>query len=138
MHTATLGLPFLLLVACGAKADGDGPTDTGTPETGAEPTWENVRDDVLVNSCGFGSCHAPPGAAQFGIDETTPAEDLVAVPSSQDETIFIVQPGDPDSSYLVMKLEGEAGIDGEPMPPPAGGLDPAKVQLVRDWISSLP
>lgn len=136
MRRAALTLTMLLLAACGDKDD-SGTLDTGTSGSGLEPTWENVRDEVLVKSCGFGSCHAPPGSAQFGIDESSTADEFIEVPAFQDESYFLVDPGSPDSSYLVMKLEGAAGIDGEPMPPPDGGMDAARIQLVRDWIAGL-
>ena len=126
---------MLMLAACGDKAD-SGALDSGG-EAALEPTWENVRDEVLVQSCGFSSCHAPPGSAQFGVDEESVADDYIEVPSYQDESYFLVDPGNPDSSYLLMKLEGAAGISSDPMPPPDGGLDAARVQLVRDWIAGL-
>jgi hypothetical protein len=136
MRPTTLAIPLLILTACGDKDDDSGATDTGE-ESGPEPTWENVRDDVLVPSCGFSSCHAPPGSAQFGVDADSLADDYVEVPAFQDESYFLVDPGNPDDSYLLMKLEGAAGISNDAMPPPDGGMDAARVQLVRDWIAGL-
>ncbi|HMV69817.1 MAG TPA: hypothetical protein PKA64_23455, partial [Myxococcota bacterium] len=46
-----------------------------------------------------------------------------------------VVPGDADGSYLVQKLEGADGITGDPMPV-GGSLDPADLQVVRDWIEA--
>lgn len=135
MRTPALTLTLTLMGACGDKADDTGVVDSGA--SGAQPTWEDVRDEVLVPSCGFSSCHAPPGSAQFGIDEDSVADDFIEVPSFQDEAWFLVDPGNPDSSYLLMKLEAAGGISGDPMPPPDGGMDAARVQLVRDWIRGL-
>lgn len=133
MRRDILTLVPLLLVACGDKAD-DTAGDTGS----AEPaTWEEVRDEVLVPSCGFGTCHAPPGSAGFAIEADTPEDAYIEEVAFQDESYFLVDPGNPDDSYLLMKLEGTAGIDGDPMPPPTGGLDPAKIDMVRSWISNL-
>ena len=133
VHIASMQL---LLVACGDKATDSADTGT-TGGDGPEPTWENVRDTVLVPSCGFSTCHALPGAAGFGVDGETLAEELIDQPAFQDPTVPLVDPGNPDGSYLLMKLEGAAGIDGDPMPPPDGGMDAARVQLVRDWIAGL-
>ena len=49
----------LLLVACAGEAD---KSDTGETD-GTPATFVEVRDEVLVPSCGFGSCH---GAAAGG------------------------------------------------------------------------
>lgn len=135
MRRDVLALSFLMLAACGDKDADSGADDTGG--SGTPATWEAVRDDVLVPSCGFSSCHAPPGSAQFGIDADSTADEFIEVPAFQDESYFLVDPGNPDSSYLLMKLEGAAAIDGDPMPPPDGGMDAARIQLVRDWIAGL-
>jgi hypothetical protein len=135
MRPTALALPLLILTACGDKGDDSGATDTGG--SGLEPTWDNVRDEVLVKSCGFDACHAPPGSAQFGVDNDSLADDFIEVPAFQDESYFLVDPGNPDDSYLLMKLEATAGISGDAMPPPDGGMEAARVQLVRDWIAGL-
>jgi hypothetical protein len=101
MRRDPLILSALVLTACGDKGDDTAAGDTGT----ADPaTWEEVRDDILVPSCGFGTCHGPPGSAGFGIDGDTTADELVEVVSFQDESYFLVDPGNPDESYLLMKL----------------------------------
>jgi hypothetical protein len=48
---------------------------------------------------------------------------------------FLVIPGDPDGSYLVQKMRGDSGIDGDPMPPTAGATD-AQIDVVVDWIAA--
>ena len=137
MRPAHLFSTLLLLAACGDKAIDSGDIGSTGGDDGPAPTWENVRDTVLVPSCGFSSCHAPPGSAGFGVDDATAAEDFIDAPAFQDPTIPLVDPGNPDGSYLLMKLEGTGDIDGDPMPPPEGGMDAARIQLVRDWISGL-
>lgn len=49
----------------------------------------------------------------------------------------LIKPGDPDGSYLLAKMKGSAGIEGDvmaPGDPPA----PEQIKLVADWIASLP
>jgi hypothetical protein len=46
-----------------------------------------------------------------------------------------VEPGDPDNSYLIRKLEGAAGIVGTRMPQGGPFLDQATVDMIRQWIS---
>ena len=46
-----------------------------------------------------------------------------------------VEPGDPDMSYLVWKIEGRSGIVGARMP--LGGVLPDEnIQTIRDWIEA--
>ena len=101
-----------------------------------EPTFSNVQAEVLTPSCSFSSCH---GGGAGGLTLDGSAEDrgrLVGVPSSQLAGTNRVNPGDPDGSYLMMKLEGAADIVDDAMPPPNGGLDPEKIALVRAWIEA--
>jgi mono/diheme cytochrome c family protein len=72
-------------------------------------------------------------------DDTLNLEDaraLIGKPSSTGKPL--IDPGNPNNSYLYLKLVGAEGIEGDPMP--LGG-DPLPVEqqaAVRDWIASLP
>ena len=46
-----------------------------------------------------------------------------------------VAPGDPDNSYLIRKLEGDAGIVGSRMPQGGPFLDQATTDQIRQWIA---
>ena len=46
-----------------------------------------------------------------------------------------VEPGDPDNSYLIRKLEGDAGIVGSRMPQGGPFLDQATIDTIRQWIN---
>ena len=96
------------------------------------PTFAAVRDEILVPTCAFSSCHGS-GAGGLDIEAGMSADALVDVASTAlpDETLVI--PGDADGSYLIHKLEGAAGIDGDPMPP-GGSLDQDSIDRVRAWI----
>ena len=97
----------------------------------AELTFEEV-DAVLVQSCGFSSCH---GGAAGGL--TLDGEDdhaaLVGVASTAQTGATLVVSGDADGSYLIEKMEGGSSIIGDPMPP-SGLLDQATIDQIRDWI----
>jgi len=60
---------------------------------------------------------------------------IVDVASAEDPNLNRVQPGDPDNSYLVLKLEGSPRILGGQMPqdgPPF--LSQAEIDAIRQWI----
>jgi hypothetical protein len=108
----------------------------GCADGGAAPgeaTFTAVRDEILVPSCGFSSCHGT-ATGELLIDATGTWEALVDVPSAAAPGEVLVVPGDPDGSYLVKKLEGAPGIAGLRMPQ-GGQLDDADLELIREWIA---
>ncbi|MEQ1507146.1 MAG: hypothetical protein ABMB14_33265 [Myxococcota bacterium] len=119
----------------GAIAAGCGGDAGSSTATGDAPTFAEIRDEILVPSCGFSSCHGSgTGDLTISADGDVYAA-LVDVPSVGSPGETLVVPGDPDASYLVAKLEGAAGIEGDPMPAPSG-LDPAEVDRIRAWIAA--
>ncbi|MCP4804654.1 MAG: hypothetical protein GY913_34095 [Proteobacteria bacterium] len=118
---------LLLSLACGDKDTGD---SAGTP------TFSEVDADVLVLSCGLGSTCHEGGAGGLELDGDGDYEALVDVASVDAEGEILVIPGDSANSYLMKKLESADGIEGDPMPPPSGGFDEAKIQLIADWIDA--
>jgi hypothetical protein len=112
-------IPLLLTVACG----------------GGEPTFAELQADVLTPSCAFSSCHGG-GAGGLTLGGTDDYAALVGAPSKVVDGEVLVVAGDSGASYLMKKLEGSAGIEGEPMPPPSGGLDPDAIEQLRAWIDA--
>lgn len=116
-HAALFGL---LLAGCGGPV---GDTD-----------FTSVRDEILLPSCGFGSCHGG-GEGYLTLNEEGAHGALVGVESVGKAGAVLVIPGDPDNSYLIQKLEGAAGISGDRMPP-SGGIDAERIERVRGWIAA--
>jgi mono/diheme cytochrome c family protein len=50
----------------------------------------------------------------------------------------LVAPGDPEASYLVTKLVGGAGMEGDLMPMGDDPLPKAELDAVKQWIAALP
>jgi mono/diheme cytochrome c family protein len=68
--------------------------------------------------------------------------DLAAAPSSLlgkvgATGVALVAPGEPDASYLLAKIVGAPGIEGEVMPLAGDPLSDAAVNTIRDWITAL-
>jgi Ca2+-binding RTX toxin-like protein len=59
---------------------------------------------------------------------------LVNVASKEVPSLKRVEPGDPDNSYLVQKVEGTAAVGGR-MPLGRAPLTEAQIDLIRQWIS---
>jgi len=58
---------------------------------------------------------------------------LVGIASSQDAGTLRVNPGNPDLSYLIQKLEGPGAAGGQM--PPSGPLPQADIDVIRQWIT---
>ncbi len=125
---AALGLS-VLLAACGTRKS---PTE---PDDGPDPTatFTRVQAEVFTPSCALSGCHAGPGA-QLGQDLSAGrAYASIVNVRAVESTRLRIAPGDPDASYLVSKVKGDATITGSRMPP-GGALPADQVQLLVDWV----
>ena len=119
-----------LLISC----EHSGPFEAETDEA----TLENVQANIFNPSCAVSGCHVGESAPR-GLDLSAGAarDNLVGVPSDELPSFLRVDPGNPDDSYLVMKIEGDSRIAGQRMPLGRPALSSEQIQLVREWISSL-
>ena len=96
-----------------------------------------IHAQVIMPNCTLSGCHGAAGTQPAGKPQnlSTPAAAIAALVGVQalgEPQYLRVQPGNPDQSYLVIKLAGRnaAGLS---MPP--GGALPANVQMaIRNWI----
>ena len=121
--------------------DQNGVPDSGCSikcETGADPvlppTLASIQETIFTRICV--ACHYAGGSAPMSlIDEATSYANLVNV------NAFMcfgdrVEPGLPDSSCLVLKVEGSPLISADRMPPPPmPALEQVQIDLIRDWIT---
>lgn len=94
---------------------------------------------IFSASCALSNCHAGgnPQAGQ-NLSAGLAFSNIVNVFSSQVPRLRRVEPGNPDSSYLVLKIEGDAGAVGgmaTRMPLGLPPLDPAEIDTIRSWIA---
>ena len=97
-------------------------------------TFTRVQGEVFAVSCALSGCHTGTAPAS-GLDLSPAAAygNLVGVPAVQRAGMRRVEPGDPERSYLVKKMRGDADISGGRMPP-GGPYVEAQVRLVSDWV----
>lgn len=82
------------------------------------------------------ACHKgkyPPRDLSWESNRITEAIDR---PSAELPELKIIDPSDPESSYLLKKVRGAAGIKGNQMPP-AGALRTEEIKVLETWIMSL-
>ena len=128
----------LLLGACsgnGAGLDSGGrPLPPGGSTGGALiADFDSIQQHVFTPICTV--CHAGGAAPQgLRLDAANSYAMLVGVPSNEVPALMRVKPGDPDSSYIIQKLEGHASV-GAQMPFGGPALPPATIAVIRQWIS---
>ena len=125
----------------GAFPSGDG-TEGGNFEASfavtapsSGPTFDDIQATVFTPTCATSGCHAGSGQAGLVLEAGVSFDNLVNVPSTQAPNLDRVEPGDPDNSYLIRKLEGTAST-GARMPFGGAPLDQSVIDDIRQWISS--
>jgi hypothetical protein len=100
-----------------------------------------LPEDVLTtfeNRCAIWGCHAGPNPAQeMDLTRESAASSIVSVRSNEKPGLLRVKPGDPLNSYLVMKIKGDANIEGGQMPLDREPLSKMKIRSIERWIGSL-
>jgi hypothetical protein len=103
--------------------------------------WEDPTQPLgkrmvsLLDGCtGAEACHNA-GSGGLLVLPGKELDDLVRVRAVERPELFRVAPGDPVESYLWLKLAGDGGIDGAPMPSGAE-RDPRRAALAWDWIEA--
>jgi hypothetical protein len=62
-------------------------------------------------------------------------DNIVNVASTEIPDMDRIEPGDPEMSYLVWKIEGRSGITGSRMP--LGGVLPnSQIQTIVSWVEA--
>lgn len=133
-------LPLVTLLAgCDEKLE-----DLTGPTPNLQPTFSSIQKEIFSTQDSSGrlactQCHIAGGAANgtglFLNDSAAAYANLVGKASRLAAGQTLVIPGDPDNSYLVKKLEGQAGITGLRMPRNNGPfLTQGQMLVIRRWI----
>lgn len=114
--------------------DTGGGTDTGGGGTATNYTFAEVQERIFDAACV--GCHVA-GGSYSGLELTAGAsyDNIVGVASAQRPGMALIEPGNPELSYLMHKIRG---LDHEEavMPPGGAGLDPELIALAYGWVLS--
>jgi hypothetical protein len=133
-----------LILAAAAAAGcggGSGSSDGEPPEPPPPPpsppfgpNFSEIQAELFTPTCAVSGCHTGAAAPQgLRLDEANSYGLLVGVASTEAPAILRVEPGDPDNSYLIQKLEGTASV-GDRMPLGGPFLPQASIDVIRQWI----
>lgn len=115
------------------KSPTEPPSDPGT---GTALAFSQIQAQIFTPTCAKAGCHASASASDGLVLEAGQAYgNLVGRPATQRSNLARVQPGDPDRSYLILKLRGDPSITGLRMPqdgPPY--LTSEQIEGIAAWI----
>jgi hypothetical protein len=128
--------------AVGCAGNGEGLDQNGEPITpggssGGPVTadFQSIQENVFTPICS--KCHIGASAPEgLQLDAAHSYNLLVGVPSVEDPSLLRVDPGNPDQSYMVLKIEGAPGIVGAQMPFGETPLPQATIDAIRQWITN--
>lgn len=102
-----------------------------------EATLSSIQADIFSNNCAISGCHDGTGSSLPGsmnLRAENAFSNIVGVSSVEKPALNRVEPGDPDNSYLVRKLEGGPDINGSRMPFGRPPLSQSQIDRIREWI----
>jgi mono/diheme cytochrome c family protein len=134
-------LACLLLSSCGAGS-GKGLDAQGLPakpdggNTDPSANLAHLQQTIFGAICA--ACHtgaAAPRGLRLDSEDNSYAF-LVGRASDEVPSLLRVNPGNPDQSYIVKKIEGASDIVGGRMPLGGPYLSQEQIKLIRDWIAN--
>jgi hypothetical protein len=131
--TTRLFVPAIcvLLAACGS---GDGFVGSGGAGGPLTANFDSIQANVFEPVCSH--CHSGANApAGLRLDAANSYALLVGTNAVERPNLLRVAAGDPNSSYLIHKLEGGPNIIGERMPAGLPALPQADINVIRQWIT---
>ena len=112
-------------------------TSTPTPTCPGgtlDATWGCIQNLVFTASCATSGCHSG-SSRQAGLSLT--AQDSPSIVGrASTQGLALIDPTNPDGSYLIRKLEGGPDISGSQMPLTGCCLPSATIQFIRAWVTA--
>jgi hypothetical protein len=138
-RTATTAIATAVVVSLACAGDGTG-VDNGNG--GDTVTFAGDVQPILSANCAFSGCHATsdikPSGKPMNLSVGQAYANTVNVESLELAGMDRIEPGDPDESYLVHKIQGtQADVGGGGGRMPLGGqLSAAEIETIRSWIAT--
>ncbi len=117
-----------MLTGCGSDG-GSGPTGG----VSADPSFAGEIQPIFTSRCASQACHGASEQAGLKLTAGDAREELVDVASTSEPAFLRVATGDADTSYVVIRLDGNQNVGGR-MPQGGQPLGADDIQLIRNWI----
>ena len=130
---------LLAVVVIWSCSHSSGPNMVTNPPQPMGPATFTEIAQFMGQNCSISGCHGATGTQPIQKPQnlSTSASAYAALVNvrAAGEPVFLrVQPGNPDSSYLIIKLEGRNNV-GLAMPP-GGSIGAARISRWRAWIAA--
>jgi hypothetical protein len=104
---------------------------------GGSVTLSQLQASLFTPTCAVAGCHnAASARAELVLTAGNTFGETVNVASTQRPQFDIIEPGDPESSYMVKKLRGDGDINGARMPDGGPFLSAEQMAELISWINS--
>ncbi len=113
----------------------------GETEVNDNSTYHEIQDYIFDKSCASSACHAAPAnAGNLNLTYGLSYQDLVGRvplnPAAAAAGMKLIDPGNPENSFLLTKLMDPIPEQGVRMPFNAGTLHTGKIEAIRTWIAA--
>ena len=113
----------------------------GKTEVNDNSTYHEIQDYIFDKSCANSACHAAPAnAGNLNLTYGLSYQDLVGRvpqnPAAAAAGTKLIDPGNPENSFLLTKLIDPTPEQGVRMPFNAGTLHTGKIEAIRTWIAA--
>jgi len=124
------------LIALAGCDLGTSPNQAGNGSNVVDSTFASGVQPILTNNCAFSGCHGSSGAQQGLILSKGKAYDnIVNVNSREASQYKLIDPGNPGSSFLYLKLKSNPPI-GRRMPYGGPYLSGTQMTSIQKWIEA--
>jgi hypothetical protein len=122
-----------LVAGCGSVKS---PTEPTPPAGGPAFTFARIQAEIFTPTCAKAGCHAASAASGGMVLEAGRAyAEIVNRRSTERSDLDRIEPGDPERSYLIKKLRGDADITGTQMPQDRpGSLSREQLDGIIAWV----
>ena len=105
-------------------------------DSSSAATLGNIQSRIFDTNCALSGCHAGANP-QLGmsLEDGLAFGSIVNVQSQEVSGMMRVNPGNPEQSYLLKKVRGDADIVAAQMPLGRSALSDEDVELIRQWIA---
>ncbi len=97
------------------------------------PRFSSIQDSVFTPSCAISGCH--DGSIKPQLSKGVAYNQIVNVPNGENLKNDRIEPGNPEQSYLFLKLTGK-NITGSRMPLGSPPLSQSVIDSIQVWIEN--
>src|SRR5262245_11658727 len=130
----------VVMIAAVCAGSGEGLDENGRPNTPGSALgvltadFQSIQDNVFTPVCTV--CHAGATApVGLRLDAANSYALLVGVASVEVPGLQRIRAGNPDTSYLIQKIQGNNAVD-ERMPRGGPYLPQATIDIIRQWVAN--